>query len=144
MKSLQLYRLFGGALGKWRLPPSDRVRMFFVKHILMQINYFDFPLPEHCKKKLMLYFISQFFQMEKESMGTGFSMLVSETKYCVPTVKCFTTKIFKITFKMKVFVIKKHLGSQFNKPQNVSCAIIQKYTTKCAVSRTFKKFKQQK
>lgn len=28
----------------------DSVRMFLAKHILMQINYFDFPLPEYHRK----------------------------------------------------------------------------------------------
>lgn len=58
------------------------------EHIQMQIF--------HClyvTENLILYFISRFIQLEKETMTAGFYILISKVKYSVSAVKCLTMSL---------------------------------------------------
>lgn len=68
MKSLGLYCLLDDGLGKWPMWLSDSVRLFLAKHMLMEINYFDFPLPEQGRKCNTLFY-NKILSNEKGNCG---------------------------------------------------------------------------
>lgn len=70
----------------------DSVKMFLAKHTLLQVNDFDFSLPEHCRKCYTPFYIKILSNGEK-SVKTDFYVFTSKTKYYVTTVKCFTTNL---------------------------------------------------
>lgn len=95
------------------------------------------------QKKWMLYFISKFFQMEKEKYGNWLFYSRFRNKVWCSYCQMLHNQNLQNYLQNKGICYEKHLGSQFKKTQNTSCVMIQKYTTKCAVIRTFEKFQQQ-
>lgn len=92
MKSLGLYCLLDDDFGKWPTWFSDTMRMFLAKHILMQINCFDFPFCGYHRKSNTSFYI-KVCSTGKRNFGNWLLYSNFKDKVLCFTVKCLTTSL---------------------------------------------------